>query len=118
MHNAKRQFHLSTEAFTELKQIALEVFGEDIPDAEISEIGLRLLQLFSVFSSGESLVNSTTRQKTTPNQFKGLKYIHQSIYHEEKQPTVRGIAQAIGLRSSRSGLRLLHEFMKQGFVFP
>jgi predicted transcriptional regulator len=51
------------------------------------------------------------------DEFKALKYIHHCIYHDNKQPTVRGIAQALERRSSRSGFRALNLLMKRGLVY-
>jgi SOS-response transcriptional repressor LexA len=37
--------------------------------------------------------------------------------HDEKAPTARGIAGAVGLKSSRSGWKLLHTLIDRGFIY-
>ncbi len=34
-----------------------------------------------------------------------LEHIHSSIYRDKKQPTVRGLSEALGLKSSRFGVQ-------------
>ena len=108
---------LSTEAFQELKNIIEDEFGNPASDEEIDEIGSRLLRLFALLDSRDSKLPNPERKRPTVDQFKALKYVHSCVHHDKKVPTVRGVAQAIGFRSSRSGLRMMKALLEQGFIF-
>ena len=102
---------LSSQALKELKQIAHVEMGRELSDEEVSEMGIRLLRLFDLLT----IKNNSTEKHPTDDQRKALNYI-QSMHRESKRPTVRGIAQAIGRRSSRSGARMLESLVKGGYL--
>src|SRR5882724_10474815 len=108
---------LSPEAFTELKRIVIAEYGREISDEEINEMGIGLLKLFSRLDVDDSVLTNPLRRKPTAYEFNALKYVHNCLHHDKKSPTVRGIANAIGLRSSRSGLRMMNVLLKQGFIY-
>lgn len=101
---------LSAEAIQELRDIFEEEFDDVLTDDEIEEMGLRLLRFFSI------LVKEPDRPaqiKITDCEFKAMRYIHDCICHKNILPTIRGISQAIGCRSSRSGFRALSMLLKR-----
>jgi len=112
----EKQYRLSAQALKELRAIAEEEYEEQMTDEEIEEMGLRLLRFFSIIYD-ESLFSKPIKIKLTERESKALRYIHQCIYHDKKQPTVRGITQALGLRSSRSGFKILNSLIGQDIVY-
>ena len=101
---------LSAEAIQELRAIYEEEFDEVLTDYEIEEMGLRLLRFFSLLVKEP---DKLAQIKVTDREFKAMRYIHNCICHKDINPTIRGISQAIGYRSSRSGFRTLSLLLKR-----
>ena len=114
MLNNQDEPPLSDEEFQELKTIARKEYGDSLSDSEIREMGVRLLTLYGILTSKEP---EFTRLDPSDADFRILKCLHRAIYHERTSPSVRDIASAMGLRSSRSGLRLLSRLIHLGFVY-
>jgi hypothetical protein len=112
MPNDIAAFQLSLKALAELKEIVIEEFGPGDTDQEIEEMGLRLLRLFSLVSVDSP---KTEKPKLSVVEAKALTYVGDCI-KQHKQPTVRGVAEAIGKKSSRSGMRMVDELIKRGIV--
>ena len=112
----KDETALSPEAFNELKQITQREYGDAISDAEIEEMGVRLLKLFSLLYPNDPVVEPAVH-KPSKDELTALRYIYSAIYHDKKQPTVRGIAEVLGFRSSRTGFRMLHVLIEAGFIY-
>jgi hypothetical protein len=105
---------LSPKAFADLKEIVLDEFGPDHTGQEIEEMGLRLLGLFNLLMSNTFKAEGP---KLSGEEAKGLAYVTECL-KQQKQPTVRGVAEAIGKRSSRSGMRMVDELVKRGTACP
>ena len=107
---------LSGEAVSEFRDIYEQEFGDILTDTEANEIALRLLRFFHILTEEKSTLESC-KITVTESELKALQYIYLSIREHKKQPTVRGIATALGLKSSRSGFRMLTTLIKCGFVY-
>jgi hypothetical protein len=111
---------LSPEAFEELKEICQDEIKRTMSDEEIHTMGINLLKLFDILVAHlpKKLAPLAEEKQiqVSDQEFKALKYIHHSIYHDKKQPTVRGITRALGLHSSRSGFRMLKVLLEMGFI--
>lgn len=105
---------LSAEAINELRDIFEEEFDDVLTDDEIEEMGLRLLRFFSILIKEP---DKPAQIKVTDREFKAMQYIHGCICHKNIQPTIRGISQAIGCRSSRSGFRTLSLLLKRNLAW-
>jgi hypothetical protein len=106
---------LSVRATDEFKRLFEEEFGECLSDDEAHQSAENLLHLFGLLVRDNS---APVRQiQVTENEWKALRYIHDALFHQNAQPTVRGIAAAIGRSSSRSGLRMLKHLISRGFVW-
>lgn len=55
--------------------------------------------------------------KVSEEETKSLNYIQHCLFHDGRQPTVRGVAEAIGKRSSRSGYKMLQSLLKRGLIW-
>ena len=110
---------LSKEAFDRLKEIYREEFGGNALDDELHDIGIRLLKLLKLLVELDS--GSQGQQENIPEvterEFQVLKYLHHGIYHDAHRVTIRGLAAAAGLRSSRSGFRLLQKLIRRGLTY-
>ena len=102
---------LSAEATQELRAIYEEEFNDVLTDYELEEMGLRLLRFFSILT--KDVPDEPAQIEVTEHEFKAMQYIHVCICHNNIQPTIRGISQAIGCRSSRSGFRTLNLLLKR-----
>ncbi|MDB5258957.1 MAG: hypothetical protein JWO73_165 [Candidatus Taylorbacteria bacterium] len=102
---------LSPQALKELAEITREEFGETMSEDELEEMGVRLLGFFKLLaepskvpeirlSEQESAVIAFIRKKAAEN----------------RNATVRGIAQVLGFRSSRSGQRALDALIARGLA--
>lgn len=107
------KFTLSPKALTELKEIFHDEYGYDLPDAEAHETGVRLLELFEVLL--ESPDGKKPSIQPTAKQSQAMVHIRNSL-QEQKQPTVRSIAAALSLKSSRSGLRMLNSLFASRLI--
>ena len=107
---------LSEKAVSEFQDIYQQEFGKTLTDDEANEMATRLLRLFQILTEEEP-IRELSKITVTESEFKALQYIHISIYHHKKQPTVRGIAAALGLKSSRSGFRMLAILIRRGLVY-
>ena len=105
---------LSEDAFKELKIIVRKEYGASFSDSEIRDMGIRLLTLSRFLYSGSG---GNKYQQPSDEDLKPLRYLHQAICHSGISPSVRDIASALKLRSSRSGFKILKRLMDQGFVF-
>lgn len=108
------QHRLSKEAIKEYQDIYTNEFGVVLTDDEADEMGWRLLEFFDTLSTP---IQEEASIEVTEQEWKALEYIHQCPVHDKKQPTVRGIANAIGRTSSRSGLRMLAKLEKKGLMY-
>ncbi len=101
--------------------IARKEYGDSMSDEGIETMGSSLLRLFALLTAPDEKETDTApkeRRIQIPAQtFNVLKYIHHAIYHDKKATTVRGIAQAAELRSSRSGMRILDGLIKRGYLY-
>jgi len=106
---------LSVKAFSELKRISGEEFDMELSDHEIEEMGMRLLRILSILLPDNpepvTMTISFTQQESD-----GINFIHEEI-HRGRSPSVRQFSWAMGLRSSRSGHRLLNRLMEQGWIY-
>ena len=102
---------LSAEAIQELREIYEEEFNDVLTDYELEEMGLRLLRFFSILT--KDVPDEPAKIEVTDHEFKAMQYIHDCICHKNIQPKIRGISQAIGYRSSRSGFRTLSLLLKR-----
>jgi len=109
---------LSPKAFEELREIVRDEYGETTADQEIHEMGTRLLRLFNTLlvSDSKDLSQAGTQGPLTEKELKVLEFIKHSM-KEKRRPSVRGISRAMGLRSSRSGFRLLRSLIGRGLVY-
>jgi hypothetical protein len=112
----KEAIQLSDKAFNELKELARDELDNDMPDDDIKEIGLRLLNLFSVFTTKKEEPPKPEESQFTDLELKVLRFLHDEICHKKRSPTVREIAKVIGLKSSRSGFRFLNTLVSKGLV--
>jgi hypothetical protein len=117
MPNSEQQ-GLSSAAFSELKQIVQEEYGDTISAGVVEQMGLRLLRFFSVLAPEEPPAkDEQDKIAVSEREVEALQYLHNAIYHEGKSPSIRDICQAMDLRSSRSGFRLLNQMMSHGLVY-
>ena len=103
---------LSSQAFADLKEIAIEEFGSGQTDQEIQVIGLRLLRFFDMIFCKDP---AKPKPMLSDEEAYAVLYINRSL-EEGHQPTVRGIAEAMGRSSSRSGQRMMNSLIAQRFV--
>ncbi len=101
-------FELSDKALQEFRELAEEEFQESYTDSEIRDMATNLLTLFNVLVPNEVAVNECL-PKLTDKEALALAFINQEL-KEGRKPSARGVANAAGLRSSRSGLKLLNKF--------
>lgn len=103
---------LSLEALNELRAIVKDEIVEPMTDAEIEEMGVRLLRLFSIISVPEQ---KPSRIEPTEQEQKAIAYISSEI-KSGRSPSIRDITKAMGLRSSHSGFRLLNRLIEKGMI--
>jgi hypothetical protein len=103
---------LSPEAFAHLKEVVTDEFGLGHTDQEIEEMGLRLLRLFDLVTPKG---NEVSKPQLSNEETKAITYINACVT-QHKHPTVRGVAEAIGKQSSRSGMRMVDTLQKRGLV--
>ena len=103
---------LSPDALDELRVIVKEQIVEPMTDAEIEMMGVRLLRLFSLLSIQETKQPDVEQ---TEQEQRAIAFIGSEM-KQGKAPSIRGITKAIGLRSSRSGFRLVEQLISKGFV--
>jgi hypothetical protein len=117
----KPQIELSAKALSDLKLIMEEEYCHEVEDAEVSETGLRLLKFFSRLIDEPHNLEPEPEPKPKLGiydpEFEALKYLHHCVYHNKGKPTVRGIAQAAGFSSSRSGQRILNLLIEKGLAY-
>jgi len=107
---------LSREAINDLRAVYKEECNEMLSDDELEEMGWKLLRFFDILYTG-SPTPKPVGIEITEQEFKALKYIHQCICHDKRQPTIRGIAQSLALKSSRSGYKAFTSLMKRGLIY-
>ncbi len=103
---------LSAKAFDDLRAIVKDEISEPMTDEEIEAMGTRLLRLFSTLSTSEP---ETVDIQPTVQEQKALDFIKSEIV-QGRSPSVRGVAKAVGFKSSRSGHRLLRRLIARGWV--
>ena len=114
-------FHLSEKAFSELKEIFKKEYPDEVfTDEQMREAGMNLLRLFSIISTknrGEesSSLGKTPAAELTEREQEALKFINEQILLK-RQPSVRDVAQAVGLKSSRSGARMVDSLIAKGYL--
>lgn len=107
------QPQLSPQALAELWAIAKDEIPEPLTDIEIEEMGVRLLRLFSILSVPEPKSDKIT---VSDHDYKALSFLFNEI-QAGRNPSIRDLCRAMGLRSSRSGFRLLKKYFKNGWVW-
>lgn len=105
---------LSQEALAELRAITKDEIADPMTDAEIEEMGLRLLRLFSILSIPESKPLGA-HSSLLPQELRALAFI-QTALKKGQSPSVRAVATASGFRSSRTGMRLLNALVEKGVL--
>jgi hypothetical protein len=106
---------LSSEAFTDFKRIYSGEFPADkISDDELYTRALGVLRLFDALLSPP--VEEPIKVKVTNDEARVLAYLHKSICHEKRYPSVRDIAKVAGFSSSRSGMRLVDRFVDRNWM--
>jgi len=103
---------LSPQALADLKVIAREEIKGDLSDDELQEMGIRLLRLFSILTSP----SKTQTIEVSDQELRALKFLSHEIHLNARMPSVRELAAALGLRSSRSGHRMLSRLMKRELI--
>ncbi len=115
--NEKQITHrLSTEAREEFREIYKDEFRDILSDDQVEEMGMGLLGFFHLLKLNEP-IEEDPGIEVTENEYATIKYIHTCLFHHHKQPTVRGVTEALGKRSSRSGFRVLTSLMKKKLVW-
>ena len=108
---------LSPEAFDELKALVIEEYGDTMTDDEITAMGLRLLNLFSLLLSPYT---EKAEQRSGPElsdkEQQALTYIATCLELHGRSPSVREVAKAVGYRSSRSGLKVINRLIHRGSI--
>jgi predicted HTH transcriptional regulator len=105
-------FRLSPKALADLKVIAHEEIEADLSDDELHEMGWRLLRLFSILATP----SKTKTMEISEQELKALKFLSHQVHVNTRTPSVRELATALGLRSSRSGHRMLARLVKRGLI--
>jgi Mn-dependent DtxR family transcriptional regulator len=75
-------------------------------------MGLRLLRLFDLVTPKGDEVS---KPQLSNEEIQALTYVNACVA-QHKHPTVRGVAEAIGKQSSRSGMRMVDALQKRGLV--
>lgn len=106
---------LSETAIQEFRDIYQDEFDEVLTDAEAAQRAFEVLRLFKIIA--DDLPTKTTDPiSLSEDELKALQYIQRCLAGKT-EPTVRGIAQAIGRHSSRSGYRMLQGLINRGVVY-
>jgi hypothetical protein len=105
---------LSAEAIDELRTIYEKQFDEVLREDEAQEMGFRLLRLFSILEKSTEL-QERPRHQPNERERKALDYI-ETEKDEGRFPTMRGIAKAVGFKSSRSGHKMLKSLVMKNLV--
>lgn len=103
---------LSAEAMNDLQTIVQKEISELVTDDEIEDMGIRLLRLFSIIVTQEPKPACVQLAK---QEQKALAFIGSEI-KQGRSPSLRQLTQAVGLKSSRSGYRLLNKLISKGQV--
>lgn len=103
---------LSQEAVSDFQSIYSDCFGERLSDAEASKRAGEVLALFSILRNQGSVSRKTEVNETEE---KCLQYVSR-LLDEGKQPTVRGMAEFLGRRSSRTGSRMFTHLIERGLL--
>jgi len=85
-------------------------------DEEIEAMGIRLLKFFKLLAD-DTPVPKPKEIEVSEEESKALAYIRHCLFHDRREPTARGVAEAIGKRSSRSGHRMLLNLLSRGLVW-
>jgi hypothetical protein len=102
---------LSAEAISELRTIYEEEFKEVLTDFELEDMGIRLLRFFHILETEPV----KTQMDITPQEKAVLDHID-AEQKAGREATVRGIAQAAGSKSSRTGKRLRDQLTGRGLL--
>jgi hypothetical protein len=112
-----KPFTLSERALAEYKEIYQEEFGHEDSDEEIYASAYNLMRLFRLLLEPSPQKATDGKIGVTIQEFKALKYLHHAVYHKSELPSVRDVAGAMGMRSSRSGQVIIKKLMKKGFIY-
>jgi hypothetical protein len=95
---------LPRQALKEFGEAATEEFPESFTDSEIETMAMGLLNLFDLLTESRG-TNPRLLRTLSERESKALTFITQELA-AGRQPSARSVANAVGLRSSRSGLKL------------
>lgn len=109
----KPTFRLGEKEIEEFRYLAEEEFGQMFTGAEIKEMAVNLLEAYHHIYSD---CPDSPKVKVNENEFRALRYVHNCLYHKKCQPTARGMAEALGWRSSRSGFRMIQRLGERGLI--
>jgi SOS-response transcriptional repressor LexA len=85
-----------------------------LTDDKAEAMGVELLHFFSLLWSPKVTdINALTDQES-----KALEFIRRMLDTEQRPPSVREVARAIGLKSSRSGFRVVQRLIAKGVMMP
>ena len=101
----RKPTHLSDQAVEEFRQLYEQEFGETLSDEEAARSAESLLRFFDILRKQPSSAAQPLR--VAEEEWKALRYIHDALFHQKRQPTVRSIAAAIGRSSSRVVMQFL-----------
>jgi LexA DNA binding domain len=110
---------LSDEDIKEFKGMLDDEFGGNHTEGETRETAMRLLDLCVLLAMPVSCKSPPSHaeqvETLTEKQKAALVFIKNELAHG-KQPSVRTMAKAAGLRSSRSGARIIHSLISKGIL--
>lgn len=98
---------LSAEAIENLRTIYYEEFDEELTDDGVEVMGVELLHFFSLLWS----LKASDIDELTDQESRALEFIRRTLDAEQRSPSVREIAHVIGLKSSRSGFRVVQRLI-------
>lgn len=108
---------LPKESIEKFKALMEQEGYGTITDEEARDKTESLVKLFATLSTNDSEQDLNKPITVTEVEGKCLKHIHHCIHHERIKVTVRGIANAVGLKSSRSGMKLLQSLIAKGYAY-
>jgi hypothetical protein len=107
------QRQLSHEAISSFKQLYLKHFSTHLPDDEAEETALRLLRFFDMLLRGRD--DARAAVPVSGCEAAAMALI-EARAGQGSFPTVREIASAAGVRSSRTGARILRSLINKGHI--
>lgn len=108
---------LAKESIEKFKALMEQEGCGTITDEEARDRTESLVKLFAILTTNDGEQDTNKPITVTEVEGKCLKYIHHCIHHDKIKVTVRGIANAVGLKSSRSGMKLLQTLIAKGYVY-